>query len=288
MAIVSAMGLRVVSIDPAELSQRVRDGLSAAPPTSGPLLAYGPLLVFAPLAGLAVFAAVIAVRPGARWEAAPSAREADLTAEQPPPLWRELARFGAAAIALLVLVVLVGGAAGSGSSGSALTVADAGRSDEVAYPGWRYVLAVIVAVLVVSGLVLVAVVRARTSPGPGIHRWAAADHAVRSWQAGVVSLAATVAMTLSVGVIAWSVGAGYATIARFSVVGKCRSIGPGSSICRQVGVNYAQPAFAVGVSEVVFGAILVAISLTLMLVIAQRIRRGIRVVVISPTDTVPA
>ncbi|MGN6199724.1 hypothetical protein [Humibacter sp.] len=167
-----------------------------------------------------------------------------------------------------------------------LTVTRGGTTNEIGYPGAGYVLAVVVTVLAVAGLVAVAVLRVWSAPGPGIPGLVALDRAVRSWQTELIALGGTAAMTLSIGITSWAIGHSYATIARFPVIGDCHSTGLGSSICREVGAHYAQPAFALGVSEVVFGAILVAVSLTLVVVIARRIQDGVPVRLLSPTDPV--
>jgi len=283
VVVVSAIGVSIVGAGANGLSEWLRYTPTAPPPMSGPLL------VFAPLAGAAVFAAVVALRPAARWSGTRNRREADLRADDPHDLSRLLAGCAAAAIALLILTVLVGTAVQHTYPGNppALTVSLAGTTDQIPYPGWGHVLAVTVAVFVVVGVVVAAVMRVRTAAGPGLVRLTEVDRAVRSWQSGLIVLAGTTATVLGLGITAWAVGDSYVTISRFPVVGDCRSTGTHSSICREVGAHYAQPAFAIGVTEVLSGVILVAISFILMLLIARRIRRGISLRITSSTDQVP-
>ncbi|NNC11952.1 hypothetical protein HII28_08670 [Planctomonas sp. JC2975] len=283
VAAMSAIAAVFAGIGPNGLFQWSVSGFSA-PPVSGALL------VFAPLAGAAVFALVIALRPAALWGSAPHRREAQLLAERPHSSLTLLAGLAVAAIALLILTVSVGAAVhGSDpSSGPTLTVARAGATDSIAYPGPGYVVAIVIAVLVVAGVIAAAVMRVRAAPGPGVPGLTAVDRAVRSWQTGLLVLTGTAAMTIGIGITSWTVGSSYTAISRFLVIGDCHSTGPNSSMCHAVGVRYAQPAFAMGVTEVVFGVILVAVSLTLVLVIAQRIRRGVPLTVVSPTDPVTA
>lgn len=284
VAVVLTFGLGFVSIGPAGLSQWSRYAFTTLPPVSGALL------VFAPLVGAAVFAAVIALRPAVQWGAARPMREADLLAERPHALLRELFGFAAAAIALLTLTALTSTAvrASDTAISTALIVTRAGTTNEIAYPGQGYVLAVVVMVLVVAALVVAAVAQVQAAPGPGVHTLVDVDRAVRRWQTGSIALAGTVAMILSIGITSWAIGQSYVTISRFPVIGDCHSTGRGSSICREVGAHYAQPAFAIGMTEIVVGVVLVAVSLTLVIVIARRIRRGVRLFVPTPTDSVPA
>ncbi|MHA7985410.1 hypothetical protein ACX9R5_06345 [Rathayibacter sp. CAU 1779] len=282
VAVLAAVGLSIAGIGPTGLFRWSTSGFTPLPPASGALL------VFAPLAGAAVIAIVVAVRPAARWSAVSNRREAELLTEQAHALPRQLVGFAVAALALLTLTVSVGMAVQDSVSGgpTILTVTRAGNSDAIAYPGPGYVFAVVIAVLGVAGAIVAAVLRVRAAPGPGIHDVAGVDRAVRSWQTGVIVLTGSVAMILGVGIMSWTVGSSYAALSRFPVVGDCRSTGPNGSMCREVGVHYAQPAFAIGVTEVVFGVVLVAVSLTIVLVIARRIRRGIPLTVVSPTDPV--
>ncbi|AMM22628.1 hypothetical protein AX769_21030 (plasmid) [Frondihabitans sp. PAMC 28766] len=222
----------------------------------GPPDVFGFSQVFAPLIGtVAAVLVVVFTRPAQGRQL--SVRTTDLSQRR-----QKLLSFAnllpvTVALVLLVLVIVALWTTMVGESGStfawSLDVTQGGTTNEAeGFDGW-FTTAAITASVLVAALAVPALVLLERSPGRGNDATQHEDALHRDTLARAVVAITITGLCMAMGSLLWHAGATTWTESFFPIVGDCHSTGPGSSMCRQVGMNYAQPAHLIGLIEIIAG-----------------------------------
>jgi hypothetical protein len=229
---------------------------------------------YSPLAGatVALFVLLIVRRDDTL---PPAIRTADLGNRRRRLIeWRDFLHLGVALVILcLVLVTLGAGMVGAGETySSSLYILDAGRSNEGEGFSPLFSVTVIAGGIALSLFLGVVVYWLRNDPGSGNASQQEADHLARREIARTAIAITVAAIGLAAASILWHTGAVTWSASFFPVIGNCHALDAHSSMCSQIGMNFAEPAHLVGMAEIVAGMLGFSVS-TLTLVRLVRGRR---------------
>lgn len=256
------------------------------------LLRYGPppifgfMLALAPLGGGIVATLFVLLLPGMRWTEVGTIRTADLIVRQPDRGLRSA--LIATVLALVGLALFTVSTAVTASAApyetfpSSIVVRNGSGTNLGEYPGWSFVAPAVGSGLVLAALALAAIRRVRSAPGVGRLELQVIDEAIRNGLSRFVSLLVLSATGSALGIAVWGVGAATVLVSMFPVT-QCRPVAPGGGMCHQIGLAYAQPALAFGVTEISIGAALVAASLAFVIVAVRQSRILVRTESIAET-----
>jgi hypothetical protein len=228
----------------------------------GPANFFGFSQVFSPLAG-AAGALVVLMLPQRRTADAPTIRTADLSARRRNPLLRsDFISLGAVFLLLCLVTIALGTTmVESGQTYPwSLIVIDAHTSSEGQGFSPFFVVGVITSGLAVAVLAWVAVFRIRNSPGSGdVTRQHEDDTARRELVFFAIALSVT-GMGLALAAAVWHAGSITWSESFFPIMGRCHALDAHSSMCSQVGMNFAQPSHLIGFVEIAAGILAFAVS----------------------------
>lgn len=222
----------------------------------GPPDVFGFGQVFSPLIGSVAALLVVLFARGTQGPQ-PSVRTIDLSYRRQRLLsFPNALPMGVAAILLVLVVVALWTTMIDDGGGTFIWSLDVTRGSTTntaqGFNGW-FTAAAIAAVVVVVALTVAALVLLETSPGSGSTAAQSQDSLRRQSLARAVVAITVTGLCMAIGTLLWHAGATTWTESFFPIIGDCHSTGPGSSMCRQIGMNYAQPAHLIGLIEIVAG-----------------------------------